>query len=253
MRIRNRGGEPDNTYQWADNAGPSRIDWASNNNENIQVVPDPPKGFPDVPLNVDHRYCTPPPLDPRYIEESVGPKDDFPPYHGRASSPSNFEGYSDQIQMLPPLGTFENPYVIEDDDNARQYRQTLPPPPGLENHGPRRTASNNRQSAQAVSSSSSSSTSMATTSSSRGTTSNARAGPSTQEPPIARSERYRKTAADGFTPKMPSPLKKLAYKAPSPVVPPMPDSRWQIPPRKHSTSPVTVLSVSSSDSEYECD
>ncbi|KAI0349737.1 hypothetical protein OH77DRAFT_1464990 [Trametes cingulata] len=224
MRIRNRGGDPDGTYQWPDRPGPSSVGSGSSTNDNVHVVPDPPKGFPDVPLN----------------------------YHC-ASSATDFEIDSGPIPTIPPLGSLENPYVIEDDENARRYRQTLPPPPGLENHGPRRSSSTNRQPANAGSSSSSSKTPVASTSSSRGLANNARAGPSTQEPPIiGRSERYRKTAADGFTPKMPSPLKKLAYKAPSPVIPPMPD-RWQIPPRKHSTSSVTVLSVSSSDSEYECE
>ncbi|KAH9847519.1 hypothetical protein C2E23DRAFT_943027 [Lenzites betulinus] len=264
-RICNGGAKSD-TYQWSTTAEPS-VQWTTGYSD-IHYLPDPPKGVPDVPLNVDHRYCTPPPMDPRYIDPPVGPKDDFPPHLGRAPSPDDFDELTGARPPIAPPGSIHNPLVIEDDSRARQYRaslqqQQLGPPPGLERHQPppkqsSRSSSSTRQPANASRSQPSASSASGSSSSPRATRSNARAGPSapSQEPPVGRA-RFAKTAANGFTPKTSSPLKKVAYKAyrdqaaaAQPQTLAVPD-QWHIPPRKHSTGSVTILSVTSSDSESD--
>ncbi|KAI0636092.1 hypothetical protein C8Q77DRAFT_1071927 [Trametes polyzona] len=248
-RIRISKDSENGTYQWQDRNTPSRVDWTPGYN-NVNVVPEPSKGIPDVPLDVDHRHSAPPPLDPRYVEETVGPKGESRPHHGQPAL----------LDPLAPLGSALNPLVIEDDENAKRHRaaqKPLGPPPGLENQTPRcPTQGTSRNATPGPSSASTSSTSSSSRTTRSTAKANAPAPAPAPEPPIGQA-RYKKTAADGFTPKMSSPLKKVAYvaapsssSASSSAITPTPD-RWQIPPRKHSTGSVTVWSVSSSDSEYE--
>ncbi|KAI0671904.1 hypothetical protein C8Q78DRAFT_1078647 [Trametes maxima] len=216
-------------------------------------LPGPPRALPDVPLNVDHRYCTPPPLDPLMIDEPMDQKDDFPPYLGRPPSPDDFDELTGAREPLPARpGTMGNPYVIEDDDDARNRREVRQQSSGGGNDGPSGSSSSSRRASRktAKASSSGSASGNASPSSPRQSRYNTRASAPEPPEPMSRAELYKKTAADGFSPKKPSGLRNLAYKAPSPHTTQVSD-RWYIPPRKHSTGSVTVTSVTSSDSEYD--
>ncbi|KAI0775038.1 hypothetical protein BD413DRAFT_292138 [Trametes elegans] len=232
MRVRNRGGAPATTYQWTERSNPSQVNWARESSDvtvYVNVVSDPPKTLPDVPLNVDHRYCTPPPLDPRYIIQEEPRKDDFPQYLGPDISPSDFE------QDGAPPGTWMNPLVIEGGAEARQFRENLfiGPPPGLEDRRGAASTAPPPPAAPPAQPAARRPAQIATD----------------LDPDIAesRTARYKKTAADGFSPKTSSPLKRVAFRAPSP----MPVSRWYIPPRKKSAGSVSASSTSSdTESEY---
>ncbi|KAI0833671.1 hypothetical protein BC628DRAFT_40489 [Trametes gibbosa] len=266
---RNNPGTAESSYQWSPRAEPSRVHWTAD------YLPDPPKGFPDVPLNVDHRYCTPPPMDPRFMDPPIGPKDDFPVHVGRAPSPGDFDELTGARPPIAHPGSRHNPFVVEDDTSrARQHRASrqgpLGPPPGLENHTPRsrqsaRTASSSRQpatSSKSHPSASSSASASSPSSASRTARRSTRAAPSSPAAaPRSSRGRNAKATANNFTPKTSSPLKQVAFRAhhsESPAVDTasQPDhltmqDRWHIPPRKHSAGSVTMLSVSSSDSESD--
>ncbi|OSC99893.1 hypothetical protein PYCCODRAFT_1437867 [Trametes coccinea BRFM310] len=263
--IRNRGGATDSAYQWQERSTPSQVGWTSGGNHvnNVIVIPDPPKGFPDVPLNVDHRYCTPPPIDPRYRDPPSVTEDDFPQSYERGSLPGGFQELTSQhVPLSPPgltkrrptpapPGSKQNPYVVEDDEIARRHREARRQAVAEERNMARPSSGASYQSAHGGPRHASSSASHAG-SSSRSTRSNAsrRPPPPKLESTPRTPERYKKTAPDGFSPKTSSPLKQVAYKEPTPRNTPVP-SRWYVPPRKHSTGSVTATTESSSDSDYD--
>ncbi|CDO76980.1 hypothetical protein BN946_scf184298.g7 [Trametes cinnabarina] len=257
MKIRNRGGVPDahGTYRWPDRHTPSQVGWTSVNC--VAVVPEPPKGLPDVPLNVEHRYCTPPPIDPRYRDPPSTVKDDFPQNFSREPSPGDFEeltgqraptappGLTKHRHAPAPPGSKHNPYVVEDDDNARRHRERRRQAVAAEQERARPVASASRQptGGHSQTSPNPSLTSSSLLHSTRGSTGSR----SSLQPPISpptTPARYNKTAPDGFSPKTSSPLKQVVYKEPTPHSTPV-SSRWYIPPRKHSTG----SSDGSSDSD----
>ncbi|KAI0648945.1 hypothetical protein C8Q79DRAFT_948012 [Trametes meyenii] len=251
MRIRNRSGADSSDYKWPDMSAPPGLSRNPSTSIYADFLPDPPKALPDVPLNVDHRYCTPPPLDPRMIDEPIDQKDDFPPYLGRAPSPDDFDELTGAREPLPARpGTIGNPYVIEDDDDARRCREARQQSSAGEDDSRNGSSSKRATRKAAKTNSSGSASGSASPSSSRRSRYNTRASAPEPPEPMSRAELYKKTAADGFSPMKPSPLKNVAYKAPSPHTTQVSD-RWYIPPRKHSTGSVTVSSVTSSDSEYD--
>ncbi|KAI9000661.1 hypothetical protein BD414DRAFT_532505 [Trametes punicea] len=250
MRIRNRGGVPDNTYQWPERTGPPRVDWTSDNRHtSVGTVPDPPKPLPDVPLNVDPRYCTPA-IDPLYVEEPTRQKRNSPQHFGRQPSLNDLKNINGERQTSPSPGSQQNPYVIQDDENAERHREARRQSEFVKNGTTPHTSRAARQSTDRSSRSDAGAAQSSYSASSRTTRGNASAGqPGPSEPPARGWARYRKTAADGFSPKTSSPLKKIAYQAPSPAPSP-PQSRWYIPPRKSSTGSTTAVeSDSSSDSD----
>ncbi|KAI9066332.1 hypothetical protein FKP32DRAFT_1674069 [Trametes sanguinea] len=258
MRIRNRSGATDGAYHWQERSTPSQVGWTSGSNYvNVIVIPDPPKGFPDVPLNVDHRYCTPPPIDPRYRDQPTVAKDDFPQSYARGWTPHDFEeppgqgaplappGLTKRYPAPAPPGSEQNPYVVEDDENARRHREARRQAAAEESRS-------SRASSQAAQGGPRYTSSKASYPSSSSTTSipNGRPPPPKPDTTPKTPDRYKKTAPDGFSPKTPSPLKQVAYREPTPRNTPVP-SRWYIPPRKHSTGSVTATTDSSSESDSD--
>ncbi|KAI0663767.1 hypothetical protein C8Q70DRAFT_377604 [Cubamyces menziesii] len=284
MRIRRAIGTPDSTYQRPEGIDPLQIGYQSSaSTSSTYITQGPPRSLPDVPLNVDasatlsafmfpaehslnlhlqHRYCTPPPMDPRFIDEPRE-KDDFPQYHGRHSYPSGYEETTLNQHPTAPDGSKNNPYVVEDDENARRHREARRQSAHSnksESSGSHSSKSSSRQSSRAAPvrkvpappsrtppallPASSSSTSRTT----RGGSSKGSSTPPNLTP-IGKAK-YQKTAADGYTPKAPSPLKQVAYAAGPRTNTPV-SSAWYVPPRKHSTGSIVVAaSESSSDSEY---
>ncbi|OJT02429.1 hypothetical protein TRAPUB_6996 [Trametes pubescens] len=244
-RVRNDNAA-DSSNQWnGQSSGSSRVEWTARYSEGF---PDAPRGLPDVPRNIGHHHYDMDPVYPRYIGEGVGPKD-------------NLNELTGARPPLAPPGSAQNPVVIEDDENARRYRAALAlgPPPGLEN-SPRRSTHQTANNSQPQSStdhnrsqpSANNASAASGSSSSRTNDHHARAGPSSAaEPPVGQT-RYKKTASDGYTPKMSSPLKQVAFKASTHTLAvPATQGRWQIPPQNYSTTTVSVNSVPSSDSEYD--
>ncbi|KAH9902610.1 hypothetical protein C8Q73DRAFT_12198 [Cubamyces lactineus] len=264
MRIRRAIGTSDSTYQLPDRADSPQYGRSPPASAgNTYVAQGPPKSLPDVPLNPDHRYCTPPPMDPRFIDQPRE-KDDFPQYNGRRTLPGGFEEVTVNHYPTAPDGSKNNPYVVEDDENARRHREAR----RQSVHSSKSESSSSRRSSKSPSRHSSRATpvptrkapappshtppaSSSSSSSSRTTRSSSSKGSATPPglTPTGRA-RYQKTAADGFTPKAPSPLKQVAYAA-SPRMNTPVSNAWYVPPKKHSTGSVVVAeSESSSDSEY---
>ncbi|KAJ3006595.1 hypothetical protein NUW54_g3878 [Trametes sanguinea] len=235
MRIRNRSVAADGAYHWQERSTPSQVGWTSGGNHvNVIVIPDPPKGFPDVPLNVDvsaigettaytandflhqHRYCTPPPIDPRYRDQPTVAKDDFPQSYARGWTPDDFEeltgpgaplappGLTKRHPAPAPPGSEQNPYVVEDDENARRHREARRQAAAEESNTARRSSRASGQAAQGGPRYASSKAPHASSSSTRSNP-NGRPPPPKPDTTPKTPERYKKTAPDGFSPKTPSP------------------------------------------------
>ncbi|KAI0329319.1 hypothetical protein GY45DRAFT_1325271 [Cubamyces sp. BRFM 1775] len=263
MRIRRATGTADPTYQWQEKTDPSRVGWPpSANPGSTYPAQGPPKSLPDVPLNADHRYCTPPPMDPRFIDQPRE-KDEFPQYQGRHSFPGGFEEVKFDQYFAAPDGSKNNPYVVEDDENARRHREVRRQSMHSSKSGSSSRSSSESTYRQPLSTmpvptrkappppSRSPVASSSSSSSSRTTRSVSSTGPATPPgvTPIGRAK-YQKTAADGFTPKASSPLKQVAYAASTRTNTPV-SNAWYVPPKKQSTGSIAVAeSESSSDSEY---
>lgn len=196
---------------------------------------------------MQHRFCTPPPLDPRFIDR-YEPHDDFPQYNSRAPSPDDFD---ELIGTRPPLpahpGTRRNPFVLDDDTQDPQAgpakRRQLPEY-ALDSSTERRAVRSSPRISKTTAPASSSSSSRTSVSSrlsraskapgesprtpvsvtstlrrqlapARKTKAKASTSPKTRGP-------GRKTAADGYSPSKPSPLSQVVYRAPSEQPPPAP-------------------------------
>ncbi|KAL1949684.1 hypothetical protein VTO73DRAFT_8565 [Trametes versicolor] len=250
-------------YQW--DTQMSEPAWLERVPRYRDEFPDEPRGLPDVPLNADHRYCTPAPMDPHYKDEHVDPDDVLPPYNEAdwAPLPDDEEELTSARQPLAPPGTAQNPLVIED-DGAGRYRKAsaLEPPPGIENSpAGRRTKRQKANNGQALSSTNKRSQPSANNgSSAAGLSSTPKKGRGARgRPPAAAKSptgqaKSKKNASNKYTPKVSSPLKQVASKAATNAPDaPVTQGRWYIPPRKHSTGSVSVSSDSSGSSDSECD
>ncbi|KAL1949682.1 hypothetical protein VTO73DRAFT_8563 [Trametes versicolor] len=185
--------------------------------------PDEPRGLPDVPLNINHRYYTPDPMDPRYKVEYVDPKEVFPPYN--------------EQERTPPPGVENSP------TDRRSKRQKA-------NNGHAQSLTNKRSQSSAKNGSSAAGMSSSPTKG-RG----ARGRPSAAAKNSTGQAKSKKNASNKSTPKTSSPRKQAASKAATNApAAPVTQGRWYIPPRKHSTGSVSVSSDSSgSSSDSECD
>ncbi|KAI0749617.1 hypothetical protein C8Q80DRAFT_1119841 [Daedaleopsis nitida] len=255
-------------YQWPERSEPSHIEWniGSFSDVNIPGPPPPSITFPDVPLNPQHRFCTPPPLDPRFIDR-YEPHDDFPQYTSRPPSPEDFD---ELMGARPPLpahpGSQGNPFVLDDDTRTPQARPSKrrQPPDYSDPSSERRAVRSSPRTTKTTTPASSSSLSR-TTSSSRASGSSRTPIPVTStlrgqlEParktkasksstsPKTRGQ-GRKTAANGYSPSKPSPLSQVVYRAPS-EQPPAPGPSGYY--RACSVSSMPSESESeSSDSDY---
>ncbi|OJT14342.1 hypothetical protein TRAPUB_9093 [Trametes pubescens] len=245
-------------YQWDSEVYlPSRTDLVPRYRD---VFPNEPE-VPYVPLNADHRYLTPPPLDPRYMDEDIGPKNDAPPIDEADWAPlpdsDEDEPAGARLTLAPP-GLAPKPMVVHEDESDGWYRTTsaLDPPPVLDN-SPRRSTRKKASTSRAQSSpykrpqpSTSNTASASKSPSSRTKGRNARAGPSAAaRPPAGQATRGKKNAANKYAPKTSSPLKNSTTQESKDVrAGPATQGRWYIPPRKHSTGSVSVGSDSSDDS-----
>ncbi|EJF64693.1 hypothetical protein DICSQDRAFT_166855 [Dichomitus squalens LYAD-421 SS1] len=88
-------------------------------------VRDPLSLFPDVLLNPQHRYCTPPPLDPSLIERDdveVG----FPPSTlSRNPSVSEHLALFEEPPPPPPVGSQDDPILLDDEGDGALRRGIL--------------------------------------------------------------------------------------------------------------------------------
>ncbi|KAI0787973.1 hypothetical protein C8Q74DRAFT_1366766 [Fomes fomentarius] len=220
----------------------------------------------DVPLNPQHRYCTPPPLDPALIDRPAA-YDDFPQYTARPPSPDDFDELTGARPPLPPRpGSRGNPFVIEDAEPPQttttprtRRRQTTAPARQPERRSARMLA---RTAPIPPAAPGSSRRHISVTSSLArppAYSSRAPAAPKQRTPPrksTGGGRSPRKTAANGFSPIKSSPLTQVLYRAPSeqsvasrPVAGPsgIQHASWDTQARKHSIEDVS-MSDSSSDS-----
>ncbi|RPD61043.1 hypothetical protein L226DRAFT_570781 [Lentinus tigrinus ALCF2SS1-7] len=204
-KIRNRGGVPDNHRSGIDSYGGPRGTTVRS------------QAFPDVPLNPQHRFCTPPPLDPQYATPVQAEKDDFPQFTSRPPSPDDFDELTGARAPLPPLpGSKANPIVIEDDFSESSRRSERR---NATDAVPRRRTT---ASLRPISSTSQGRSSQPAATPTQGTVGNSSRKPSTKVPKLSTSPEVVKKTIHGYSPTKSSPLSKVAYKAPSasPTLPP---------------------------------
>ncbi|RDX43830.1 hypothetical protein OH76DRAFT_1409786 [Lentinus brumalis] len=164
--------------------------------------------FPDVPMNSQHRFCTPPPLDPRLVDSSPSEADDFPQFTSRPPSPDDFDELTGARPPLPPLpGSKRNPIVVDEDDfehgglhRGNTTTASAPKRPTTSCLRPIPSTSQGRQPDAPAT--------KATRSSPRKSKLNA-------AQPTNGSEVLSKVATHGHSPKKASPLSQVAYRAPS--------------------------------------
>lgn len=228
------------------------------------------RGILILPHIMQHRYCTPPPLDPAFTEPSTGLGTGFPSNMlTRNPSISDYLPLFEEPPPPPPVGSQENPMII--DDAGEGSRQAAHKRRGKEadeaptSTAPRRSPRSTSQVPTARRASSGSqgkpypttspnSSSTSTASSPQGSQ---RKGKASASPRKGRKTPARKKAAGKkFVPSVCSPLSQAAFTAATPTperslgpTPPPQEvhGRWYIPPRKHSTGSISAESESSSD------
>ncbi|PIL29825.1 hypothetical protein GSI_08032 [Ganoderma sinense ZZ0214-1] len=232
--------------------------------------------FPDVPLNPQHRYCTPPPLDAAFTEQSTNVEVGF-----RSNMLTRDPSISDYLSLFeeppsppppPPPGSQENPITLG--DAGQGIRQPDRSPRGKEVAEakevttPRRSPRSKPQTSTSRRASSGSQgkpyPTTSPNSSPASTASSSRASPRKTKTAGAgrkapKTAARKKAATNKFAPSVSSPLSQVAFAASrertlSPTPPPTEvHGRWYIPPRKHSTGSISASSESSSDSDSEPD
>ncbi|KAM5544532.1 hypothetical protein V8D89_001430 [Ganoderma adspersum] len=230
--------------------------------------------FPDVPLNPQHRYSTPPPLDIMFAEQSTNVGIGFRP-NMLTRDPSISDYLSLFEEPPPPPGSQDNPITLDDRDQGTRQPDHIAGSKEVEGvqevAAPRRSPRSDAQTSTARRASSrsqgkpypttspnSSPTSTASSSSSRGTQRKTKKSAAGRKAP-AKTPARKKAPANKFAPSVSSPLSQMAYTASrertlSPTPPPEAvHGRWYIPPRQHSTGSISAPSESSSDSDSEPD
>ena len=242
----------------------------------VSALPPPSRKELTYP-HLQHRYGTPepPPHPYRYVAPEVDP---FPPYiRPRSASPSRYTIRG--VVVVEPKGSKSNPIVIKDHDHPAKRRRpdddhvgnqvvkAVPQPPRptqppasssrqkvSENVPPTATPSPRKGKGRA------SGVPPSPVSPARSSARLAAKQPSTprkvNSTPKAKQRVGRAAAGTAHSPVKSSPLKQVAFRAPTVEVAslsPEARSRWYIPKRKRSTDSLSISESSSSSSDSDSD
>ncbi|KAI0694649.1 hypothetical protein C8T65DRAFT_758801 [Cerioporus squamosus] len=202
-KIRSRRAVPDGYLLPED--GSLSIDELS---DNLNGTTGQPQSFPGVPMNPQHRFCTPPPLDPRFADPPPSERDDFPQFTSRPPSPDDFDELTGARPPLPPrLGSKGNPIVVEEDASEPSLR--------LEQRNTATDGAPRRRTTGSLRPIPSTSQARPPATESPRTSSSSRKPSSKATKPSKNSEVLKKIPAHVYSPTKSSPLSQVAYRAPS--------------------------------------